>query len=197
MIELVRNIFLKNIPAKFQRDSKSISRVIASHVIRRDGQTDGRMQTTAIPIGTLRQWVKTSKITFKLQTHTIGVRKWVNTLRPRQNGRHFQTTFSNAFFSMKMYQFRSRFHCDLFLRVQLTIFLHWFRQWPVADQATSHYLSQWWFVYWRIYASLGLNELKHQAVPTHIEAEAKWPPFCRWHCRFFEFIFIWRLLHFD
>ena len=26
-----------------------------------------------------------------------------------------------------------------------------------ADQATSHYLSQWWSVYWRIYASLGLN----------------------------------------
>ena len=23
----------------------------------------------------------------------------------------------------------------------------------------SHYLNQWWFVYWRIYASLGLNEL--------------------------------------
>ena len=24
---------------------------------------------------------------------------------------------------------------------------------------TSHYLKQWWLVYWRIYASLGLNEL--------------------------------------
>ena len=29
-----------------------------------------------------------------------------------------------------------------------------------ADQATSHYLKQWWFVYRGIYASLGLNELK-------------------------------------
>ena len=29
----------------------------------------------------------------------------------------------------------------------------------MADEATSHYLNQWWEVYWRIYASLGLNEL--------------------------------------
>ena len=27
-------------------------------------------------------------------------------------------------------------------------------------QATSHCLNQWWLVYWRIYASLGLNDLK-------------------------------------
>ena len=29
-----------------------------------------------------------------------------------------------------------------------------------AVQATSHYLKQWWLFYWRIYASVGLNELK-------------------------------------
>ena len=28
-----------------------------------------------------------------------------------------------------------------------------------SDQATSHYLNQWWLVYWCIYASLGLNDL--------------------------------------
>ena len=28
-----------------------------------------------------------------------------------------------------------------------------------VDQATSHYLNQWWLVYWCIYSSLGLNEL--------------------------------------
>ena len=35
-------------------------------------------------------------------------------------------------------------------------------KWPRdigTDQATSHYLNQWWLVYWRIYASLVLNEL--------------------------------------
>ena len=71
-----------------------------------------------------------------------------------------QTMFSNAFSWMKMYEFRLKFHWSLFLRFQLTIFQHWFRYWLGADQATSHYLKRWWLVYWRIYASLGLNALK-------------------------------------
>ena len=71
----------------------------------------------------------------------------------------FQTTLSNAFSCMKMLEFRFKFHWSLFLRVQLTIVYHWFRWWFGADQATSHYLNQWWLDYWRIYASLGLNEL--------------------------------------
>ena len=72
----------------------------------------------------------------------------------------FQTTFSNAFSWMKMYEFRLRFHWSLFLRFQLTISHHWF--W--FDQATSHYLNQGWKVYWCIYASLSLNELKQGMV---------------------------------
>ena len=70
-----------------------------------------------------------------------------------------QTTFSNGFSWMKIYEFQLKFHWSLFLRVQLTIFQHWFRWWLGADEATSHYLNQWWLVYRRIYASLGLNEL--------------------------------------
>ena len=73
-----------------------------------------------------------------------------------------QTTFWNAFSWMKICKFRLRFHWRLFLRVQITIFQHWFRKWLGADQATSHYLNQWWLVYWRIYVSLGLNELSSQ-----------------------------------
>ena len=42
----------------------------------------------------------------------------VNTLRPRQNGRHFQTTFSNVFSWLKMYDFRLQFHLSSFLRIQ-------------------------------------------------------------------------------
>ena len=38
-----------------------------------------------------------------------------------------QTTLSNAFSSMKMLEIRYKFHWSLFLRVQLTIFQHWFR----------------------------------------------------------------------
>ena len=70
-----------------------------------------------------------------------------------------QATLSSAFSWKKMSEFRLKFHWSLFLRVQLTIFQHWFRQWLGADQATSHYLNQWWLVHWHIYASLGLNEL--------------------------------------
>ena len=39
----------------------------------------------------------------------------------------FLTTFSNEFSWRKMFEFRLRFHWNLFLRVQLTIFQHWFR----------------------------------------------------------------------
>ena len=38
-----------------------------------------------------------------------------------------QTTFSSAFSWMKMLKFRLKFHWNMFLRVQLTIFQHWFR----------------------------------------------------------------------
>ena len=71
-----------------------------------------------------------------------------------------QTTFSSAFSWMKIFEFRLKFHWSLFLRVQLTIFQHWFRKRLGAVQATSHYLNQWWLIYRRIYASLGLNELR-------------------------------------
>ena len=51
----------------------------------------------------------------------------LNSLRPRQMDAIFQTTFSNAFSSMKMYEFLLKFHWSLFLGVQFTIFHHWFR----------------------------------------------------------------------
>ena len=60
---------------------------------------------------------------------------------------------------MKIYEFRLIFHWSVFLRIKLIIFQHWVRQWLGADQASSHYLNQWRQVYWRIYASLGLNKL--------------------------------------
>ena len=56
----------------------------------------------------------------------------------------FQTTFSNAISWMKMFEFRLKLHWTMFLKVQLTIFQHWFRQLLGAEQATSHYLNQCW-----------------------------------------------------
>ena len=70
-----------------------------------------------------------------------------------------QTAFWSAFSWMKMFEFRFQFHWNLFQRVQLTIFQHWFRWWLGAVQATSHFLNERWLNYRRIYAWLGLNEL--------------------------------------
>ena len=50
---------------------------------------------------------------------------------------------------MKVYEFRLKFHWSLFLSFELTIL---------------HYLNQWWLVYRRMYASLGINELNIHAV---------------------------------
>ena len=70
-----------------------------------------------------------------------------------------QMTISNAFSWKKMLEFWLKFHWSLFLRIQLTIF-----QLFGADQATSHYLNQWWLDYQCIYASLGLNEFNFVTV---------------------------------
>ena len=84
---------------------------------------------------------------------------WPNSLRPRQNGCHFADDTFTRIFLNEVLEFRLNFHWSLFMRVQLTLFQHWFRWWLGAGQATSHYLNQWWIVHWRINASLGLNEL--------------------------------------
>ena len=85
---------------------------------------------------------------------------FVNTLRPRQNGRHFpDDIFKCIFFNENIsisIQISLKFVPkgpinNIPALVQIS--------WLVADQSTSHYLSQWWFVYWRIFASLGLTEL--------------------------------------
>ena len=96
--------------------------------------------------------------TFKIIPHLPGVNELTHWGRDKM-APIFQATFWNAFSFMKMYKIWIRFHWSLFLRVQLTIFQHWLRWWLGDGQATWHYLRQWWFVYWRIYASLVLNEL--------------------------------------
>ena len=38
---------------------------------------------------------------------------------------------------------------------------------PPGNKPLSEPMMVSWLVYWRIYASLGLNELKHQAISLH------------------------------
>ena len=58
---------------------------------------------------------------------TVKNLRYLNTLRPRQDGCHFADKVANAFSWMKMHQFWLRFHWSLIPRVQLTIYQHWFR----------------------------------------------------------------------
>ena len=68
----------------------------------------------------------------------------------------YWTTFSNAFYGMKFYQFRwfwVRFHRSLFPTVQQYSSIG-----SDNNQSTSNYLNQWWWIYWHLYASLDLND---------------------------------------
>ena len=63
-----------------------------------------------------------------LLTHICFIRlRWVNTLRSSKMAAIFQTTFSNAFHWMNMYELWLICHGISFLGVQLAIFHHWFR----------------------------------------------------------------------
>ena len=80
----------------------------------------------------------------------------VNTLR--QNGHHytddiFKYSFlnKNVWISIKILL--------MFVPWGRMTFQHRFKKWLGTHWATNHYLNQWWLVYWRIYASLDLNEL--------------------------------------
>ena len=57
--------------------------------------------------------------------HTFGAIMWINTLRPMKYEAFSQTTYSNAFSWMKMYEFRLRFHWNLFPMFELTIAQHY------------------------------------------------------------------------
>ena len=51
----------------------------------------------------------------------------VNTLRPRQNGRHSADDIFKCIFLNENVWIPIKIHWNLFLRVELTIFQHWFR----------------------------------------------------------------------
>ena len=71
-----------------------------------------------------------------------------------------QMTFWNAFSWIKIVLFCVKFQLNLFPRVQLTTIQHWFGKGLGAEEATSHYDG---LFHWRIYPSLGLNELRAQS----------------------------------
>ena len=83
----------------------------------------------------------------------------VNTLKPRQNGRHFPDDIEIRFLEWKCKNFDYDF-TEWIQGVQLTILQHWFRYWQwclLGNKPLSEPMMV--SVYWRTYASLGLNEL--------------------------------------
>ena len=89
------------------------------------------------------------------------------------------TTFSNAIFLAKMFEFRSRFH-SMFVLINNTPAL--VQIMACAARATSHCLNQWWWDCWRIYPSFGLNELTSR----NTQNDAQIP-------KYFEYWFGWYL----
>ena len=89
----------------------------------------------------------------------------INTVRPRQNSRRFaDDTFKRIFLNENV-----RFSIKISLKFvpkgpinnnpALVQIMAW-RQSGDKTLSERHYLNQWWLVYWRIYASLGLSELE-------------------------------------
>ena len=72
-----------------------------------------------------------------------------NTLKQRQNWRHFEDDILNAFSCMVI---------AVFLQICFRS-SHWFKWCICTGQTTSHYLTSDNSVYWRICASLGLSHL--------------------------------------
>ena len=81
--------------------------------MRMDWKIDGRVLANWLA------WVYTRgywhDIISDLQHDLSRVLNPFNTLRPRKMDAIFQTTFSNTFSSMKMYEFLLKFHWSLFL----------------------------------------------------------------------------------
>ena len=83
----------------------------------------------------------------------------INTLRPRQNGRCFADDVFKCIFLNENVWIALKITLQFVPKVPINnipalVQISAWRRW-----GASHYLNQWWLVYWRIYASLGLKEL--------------------------------------
>ena len=95
-----------------------------------------------------------------------------NTLRRRQNARHFAEDTFNRIFINENIRISIKFSLKFVPKGPISNIQALVQIMPGAIQGTSHYLNQWWLVYWRIYASLGLNELMQFQVVLVMAAQA-------------------------
>ena len=75
----------------------------------------------------------------------------LNTLRPRQNDRHFADDIFKCTFLNENIWISLKISLKFVPKVRINNI--------PAETAPGHYLNQWWLIYWRIYASRGFKEL--------------------------------------
>ena len=68
----------------------------------------------------------------------------INTLRLRQNGRHFANDLFKRIFVNEKVRIFVQISLKFILECPINNNQHWFRWWLGAKKATSHYLNQWW-----------------------------------------------------
>ena len=83
----------------------------------------------------------------------------INTLRLRQNCCHFADNIFRCIFLNKNAWISFKISLNFIPKLRINNIPALVQIWLGADQATSHYLNHWWLFLWRIYASIGLNEL--------------------------------------
>ena len=95
----------------------------------------------------------------KLLPHPSGG-QWVNSSSCEQNGHHFTDDIFKCIFLNENVWISLKISLKFVPKVRINNItaLAQIMAWCWPD--TSHHLNQWWLVCWRIYASLGLNELK-------------------------------------
>ena len=70
----------------------------------------------------------------RFPTHIcVTLPQWANSFPLDKSSTISQAVFSDAFSWMVGFEFWLKFHCSLFLSVQLTVTQHWFRQWLGAE----------------------------------------------------------------
>ena len=84
-----------------------------------------------------------------------------NTLRPRQNGRHFADDMFKRIFVNEIFEFPIKISLNFVPKGSINNIPALVKIMAWRRPGAKPYLNQWWLIYRRIYASLRLNELTH------------------------------------
>ena len=95
--------------------------------------------------------------------------QWVNILRSYKMAAIFQTIFSDAFSWNENIWIAIKISLKFLPKGPINIIPALGQIMAWCRLSESHCLNQWWLIYWRVYASLGLNELKDALLNTKLQ----------------------------